>query len=106
VTAVQFVVYQSPTAPLRARYGMMPRADRGQALRRLGVRDQVHPDDLVAMLYPCQAIADEFARANLDGYGHPCLGTYETRDGVVGVTDLRHVLLKPADPAQDDWAAE
>jgi hypothetical protein len=102
VTAVQIIVYQAPGASLRKRSGLMPRADRGEALRRLGVRELVHPDDVVAMLYPSQAVADEFAKSNLEGYGHPCLGSYETLDGVVGMTDLRQVLLKPTDPTLDD----
>jgi hypothetical protein len=89
-------------AELRERYGRPPRVDSGDALRRLGLRDSIHPHDAFAFLYPSQEAADAFAAANLEHYGHPDLGSYATDEGVIGVTDLRHALPKVTDPTLAD----
>lgn len=93
-------------ASLRARYGRPLTADVAGALRRLGLREAVHPLDAYAFRYDSQEAADAFAVSNLEHHGHPDLGSYLADDGgVVGVLDLRPALAPHVtDPAlPDDW---
>lgn len=97
----------TPTgAELRERYGTPPWVDRGDALRRLGLRDSIHPDDVFACLYPSQEAAAAFAACNLEHHGHPDLGSYVTGKGVVGVCDLRRALPRVTDPSLPDSPQE
>lgn len=81
-------------------------AGAGDALRLLGLRDRVHPLDVIAFVYRDQAAADAWAASNADHYGHPCLGTIPVDGGVLGVLDLRPALARegvgPKDPAEPD----
>ena len=93
----------NPGAELREKYdGHVRVVDAGEPLRRLGLRETVHPRDAVACLYPSQEACDEFAAANLEHHGHPSLGSYATDGGVMGVTDLRHALPRLTDPTLPD----
>jgi hypothetical protein len=89
-------------APTRERYGTPAQVRGGDALRRLGLRGTVHPDDVVAFLYPTQEAADAFAAANREHYGHPDLGSFPVPGGVIGVSDMRHCLRVVTDPAKPD----
>jgi len=92
----------SPTAKeLRERYGKPPSADCGAALRALGLREYIHPADAKAFLYPSREAADAFAAGNLRHHGHPDLGSYETPEGIVGLTDLRPALAEAAGVTAD-----
>jgi hypothetical protein len=89
-------------AELRERYGKPIQVHGGDALRQLGLRGTIHPDGVVAFLYPSQGAADAYAAGNLEHHGHPDLGSYEVAGGVVGVVDMRHALPKVTDPAEPD----
>lgn len=91
-------------AELRERHrGSITSANRGDALRHLGLRDTIHPRDVWASLFPSQEVADAFALANLEEHGHLNLGSYATGEGVVGVCDLRNSLLGDVtDPSEPD----
>jgi hypothetical protein len=93
-----------PGFELRLRYGTPVTADTAGALRRLGLRDTVHPLDAYAFRYQSQEAADAFAVSNREHHGHPDLGSYVAHGGVIGVIDLRHSLEHVTDPAlPDDW---
>jgi hypothetical protein len=89
-------------AELRERYGKPVQVHGGDALRQLGLRGTIHPDGVVAFLYPSQEAADAYAAGNLEHHGHTHLGSYAVAGGVVGVADLRHALRKVTDPAEPD----
>ena len=96
-------------ARLAAAYGRPARFSSGEALRLLGLRDQVHPRDVIAWAYRDRAAANAWAYADWACYRHPSLGTVLAEGaGWVGVTDLRPMLMEhgcestaPAMP--DDW---
>jgi hypothetical protein len=78
------------------------------ALRLLGVRDRIHPNDAVAFVYRDQAAADAFAASNAAHCDLPSLGTVPVDGGVLGALDLRPALARgglpgtaPARP--DNW---
>ncbi len=81
-------------AELRAKYGKPPAVDSDEALRRLGPHESIHPRDAFAYLHPSQEAADAFTAANLEHYGHRCLGSYVTEEGVVAVYDVRPALAR------------
>lgn len=91
------------SAALRAEHGPIATHDADTALRLIGLRDQVHPDDVFASVYPTREAADVFAAANLADYGHPTLATVAVDGGWLGVIDLRPCLaacgIAPTDPA-------
>lgn len=72
-----------------AEYGQPTRADTAVALRTIGRRQAVHPNDAVAFLYRDQDAADAFAASNLEKNGLSTLGSYATPLGVIAVLDLR-----------------
>lgn len=90
-------------ALLIARYGQPAQVDRAGALRLLGLRDAVHPRDVVAFLYRDQAAAGAFAASNAEHQGIPSLGTCLAEGGVVGVLDLRPELARHAQQAGQSW---
>jgi hypothetical protein len=75
---------------LIARYGE-PAAyrDTAGALRLIGIRGEVHPDDAYASIYPNRECAEVFAASNLRHNHCPDLGLIERDYGWLGVTDLR-----------------
>ena len=77
---------------LRSRYGQPTKAEAASALSALGLLGEVDPDGVIAFTYPSQEAADAYAAANLEHWGHPTLGTYETTAGVIGVLDLRPAI--------------
>jgi hypothetical protein len=70
-------------------YGRPEIVDPQHALWTLGLLRQVHKSDVVACLYINDTAADAYARANLEYYGHPTIGRFSDRRGVIGVLDLR-----------------
>jgi hypothetical protein len=96
-------------AELRARFGeapMLTMGEAGDALRKLGLRDQVHPRDVVGFRYATQEGWDESARSNLEHHGHADLGSFVTGEGVTGLVDIRHAMPEGqlTDPSKpDDW---
>jgi hypothetical protein len=89
-------------------HGRPKQVDGGAALRLLGLRDRVHPIDVVAFAYRDQAAADAYAASNAEHHGLASLGTAPCDGGVVGVLDLRPALAEygrsyePADPRKPD----
>lgn len=85
----------------------MPLVDTAMALRLLGKREEIHPHDAVAFIYPSRAVAADFAMSNLEIHGHD---TYSVavEGGVIGVVDLRHCFSEVTDPARPDgwWGGE
>jgi hypothetical protein len=95
-----------PRSELWRRYGKPPQVNGGVALRALGLRGTIHPDDVCAFLYPSQEACDAYATGNREHHGHPDLGSYAAGDKVVGVVDLRRALPRPGDPALPDGVQE
>jgi len=91
---------------LWAKYGVPTKVEASSALDELGLLGEVDPDHVVAFTYASREAADAYAAANLEHWGHPTLGTYETAHGVVGVVDLRPAIAeldrKQADPEAGD----
>jgi hypothetical protein len=89
---------------LVAEHGKPTPANCGSSLRILGLRDTVHPDDAVALVYPTRDAAEAFAASNLEHEHLPSLGITQTSAGWIGVTDLRpppgYLVTDPA--AADD----
>jgi hypothetical protein len=83
-------------------------SDRAEALRLIGKRTEVHPDDAWASTYPTRECAETFAEANRRHNNAPSLGIIACGDRWLGVTDLRPQLgTKVTDPSvPDDGGAE
>lgn len=66
------------------------------AIAHMDTADDLHPGQVVVMVYPSQEAADAFAAANLEQHGHPTVGTYEAPDGsgIVGVLDIRAAIAE------------
>lgn len=107
--------YKHLLAPLLPSVERAP-ISRGEALRALGVRDQIHPDDVAPpMLYPDMRTALLFKRANREGHGNDVIGPREVDGlGILSVNDIRPSLIAlndgstppfyPTDPSlPDDW---
>jgi hypothetical protein len=89
-----------------AKYGYPERADAGDALRAVGKRGEIHPDNVCAFTYATREAADAFAAANLQDSGYPSAGIIQQDDGRwLGVVDLRPVELVIYDPALPDIRA-
>jgi hypothetical protein len=96
-------------AALLARFGEPEQIrDRAAALRVIGRRSEVHPDDVQACTYPTRECAEVFAEANRRYNGLASLGICAHEDAWLGVTDLRPQMSSGGtDPAApDDGGAE
>lgn len=97
---------------LYQRYGRpMPLSRCGTALRIMNRRDDIHPRDAIAVLYPSMDAAEAFAALNRDHFGHDVIGPLPVPAGALAVVDLRQQLTdlggEPTDPAlPDDWSPE
>lgn len=93
-------------AQLAAEHGRARSVDRAAALRLLGLRETVHPNNVVAFTYRDRAAAQAYHASNADHQGVPSLGITTCDGGVIGVLDLRPVLTEygnaPTDPALPD----
>lgn len=96
-------------AVLRIQYGS-PRhyADTAAALRLVGKRNEIHPRDAHAFVYPSQEAADAFATANVEGHDIDTWHTALDSGEVLGVLDLRRSLKRLGntitDPSlPDNW---
>jgi hypothetical protein len=86
---------------------MLRQLDSARVLRYLGLRDQIHPFDVVAFVYPDRACFDASAKRDRELYGNDVLGPWETEAGLVGIVDMRPQMLAgwgmaPTDPALPD----
>jgi hypothetical protein len=94
---------------LRAKYeGQFRATDAGMALRLLGLRDQIHPDDVAAFIYTSREVQDAFAQGNLEHNGSPTYGPVMVDCGLLSVVDMRSQMAEhdcpPTDPAlPDHW---
>lgn len=89
---------------LRAKYGQPEHFDRFAALRLIGRRDEVHPDDALAFLYASREAAEAFAATNERYSSIRPLGIMEHDGAWLGVLDLRGTLGRSpiTDPAVAD----
>jgi hypothetical protein len=87
---------------LVARYGKPEMVSAAEALRALGKRDEIHPDDVCAFLHRSQEAFAAFAESNRTHNGLETYGPLVTDAGVIGVVDLRSQLPVPTDPALPD----
>ncbi len=96
---------------LRQRHGFPERVcgrdNIGAMLRALGVREYVHPADVVVSIYPDERAQQAYASAMLKHYGHQTIAAAPHPDGrVVAALDLRRALtdlgLPVVDPAKPD----
>lgn len=95
-------------APLVREYGNPKIVDTAWALRMLGKRDEIHPRNAFAAVYPSEEAAQAYADANSEHWGYVSVGRIPVDGGILGVTDLRrawrdldHPITDPALP--DDW---
>jgi hypothetical protein len=65
------------------------RTDTAQALRDHGLRDQIHPDDAVAFIYPSREVFEASAKRDREIHGNDVHGPFETEAGLVGIVDMR-----------------
>lgn len=79
---------------LRARYGPIRQADAGMALRLAGLREKVHPLDVIAYLYQSREAAEAYAESNQEHYGHSSLAVIPCDTGVTGIIDLRPFMRR------------
>lgn len=86
-----------------AEHGEPASTDTAAALRLLGLRRQVHPDDAVAFIYRDWAASAAFDAADVGYHGVPRLGTVAVDGGVLGVLDLRPALAADAAAAGRSW---
>jgi len=82
--------------------------DTAAALRLIGKRDHVHPDDAFACIYQTREAAEAFGESNLRHGDVIPLGVVEHDGAWLGVSDLRPQLLARhiTDPAAPDDARE
>ncbi len=77
----------------------------GEAVRIMGMREQIHPADAYATLLPTISDAEVWRAANEAHYGHPGW-VVPIEGGAVQVIDLRPMLaesgVEPTDPALPD----
>lgn len=82
------------------------RLDTAAVLRAFGLRDALHPVDVVAYAEPGREAAERSARRNRDLYGNIVHGPRETEAGWVTLTDitpqLRAIGGTATDPALPD----
>jgi hypothetical protein len=78
--------------------------DTAVALRLIGKRDEIHPDDAYAFLYQSRESAEAFAESNRRHGDAIPLGIMPLGDQWLGVIDLRPQLLprQTHDPAAPD----
>lgn len=93
-------------AELWRQYGRARIVDNAVALRIIGMRADVHPDDVFAACHSSVEAARASAAANREHYGHPTLAITPVDGGVLTVVDLRPSLRErgcgPTDPALPD----
>lgn len=93
------------TAPqLRAQ-----RTDTAAALRLAGKRDEIHPLDAVAFLYPDRAYFEASAKRDREIHHNDVIGPFIAGDGLLGIVDIRRQVRehgwRVTDPAlPDDWS--
>jgi hypothetical protein len=85
------------------------RTDTAAALRLAGKRDEIHPLDAVAFLYPDRAYFEASAGRDREIHHNDVHGPYVTDAGLLGIVDIRPQLreqgLRVTDPAlPDDWS--
>jgi len=78
------------------------------ALRLAGLRDEVHPHDAMAFIYPDRAYFERSAARDRELLRNDVHGPYETPEGLLGIVDIRPQLrergLRATDPElPDDW---
>lgn len=69
--------------------GEAVRTDTATALRRAGLRDQIHPLDAVAFIYPNRKYFEVSAKRDREEHGNEVTGPIETEDGLLGIVDIR-----------------
>jgi hypothetical protein len=80
--------------------GPAPTFPSGDALRILGLREQIHPDDVYAWLYTTSEDAKALLAANKAHYGHPGW-VVPVEGGFVQVVDFRPALAESDCPLTD-----
>lgn len=82
--------------------------DTAAVLRQYGLRDQIHPRDAVAIVYPDREYFEQSAKADREVHGNDVHGPWETDAGLVAIVDMRPQMraqdwaVTPPDLA-DDW---
>lgn len=91
--------------PLSPRPRTAPTGTAG-VLRRVGLRDRIHPADAIALTYPSRYYFDAWTRADQATTGNATLGPFDVDGQVVGITDFRPQLAAKGclvtDPAEPD----
>lgn len=68
------------------------RTDTAAALRRAGLRDEIHPLDAVAFIYPDREYFEASAKRDRENHHNDVHGPFETEDGLLGIVDMRPQL--------------
>jgi hypothetical protein len=71
---------------------MLPWKKNGAALRMLGIREEIHPNDCAIFLYRTRAEFNDWRKNNIRYNGHEVRGPYDTDAGILGVVDFRRAL--------------
>lgn len=88
---------------LTERYGIPKRIHAGEPLRALGIREQVHPSDVIAYVYRSISAFDAYSQANQQFNDFPSYGPLiVSPTEVIGVLDYRSALPLLTDPACSD----
>jgi hypothetical protein len=84
----------------------LPRTDTAAALRLAGKRDEIHPDDAFALIYPDRAYFEASAKRDREIHHNDVIGPLETPDGLIGIVDMRWQMREmgcpPTDPSLPD----
>jgi hypothetical protein len=65
------------------------RTDTAAALRRAGLRGEIHPLDAVAFIYPDREYFEASAKRDREEHHNDVHGPFETEDGLLGIVDIR-----------------
>jgi hypothetical protein len=71
---------------------MLPTAGTAAALRLAGKRDEIHPNDAVALIYPSREYFEASARRDREIHHNDVIGPLVTEMGLLGIVDLRRQM--------------
>lgn len=83
------------------------RTDTAAALRLVGLRDTIHPDDAIAFIYPDREYFEASASRGREIHHNLVHGPYETPEGLMAIVDMTPQLremsgIAVTDPALPD----
>lgn len=89
-------------AALVERFGKPEPVDASDALRMIGKRAEIHPNDVAAFAHRSRESFEAFAASNREHNDFETYGPLECGGCVLGVVDMRPALPRPTDPTLPD----